>query len=153
VNAPNTQERAVATAELTYRIWTPDKVHRAVCSPDHATLWLMTNRPLLTDARLLNDPLTVAGSCAHCSWCGTLVAEPPVCRIHDADGCPGFDPLVTEHALRAVRSLKQMYRVDGLTPRGWQYLERAAQQLHDSGSLTARALVARMRDVAIDWAP
>jgi glycine cleavage system protein P-like pyridoxal-binding family len=72
--------------------------------------------------------------------------------MHDT-GCPGFDLLVTDHAKQALSRLKGMYGITGLTPRGWQYFERVGEQLHDRSQLTAGAIVARMRDVAIDWKP
>lgn len=131
--------RRPVTAKLTHRICTEPGVHRAACSARHAELWMLVNHLVEPDAELVSRPV-IASSCAHCVWCGTLVAAPERCRLHD-EACPQFNGLVTHHAIVAVARLKQLYRVRAMTPRGWAYFESAAQVLYDSGRLTAAELV------------
>lgn len=132
-------------------VHTPNGVCRAVCSPACGRTFLFANRHL-TGARLRTLGKRPNSSCAHCVACGELVAAPDACRFHES-GCPDFYPMGTWTVAATVYQLMAEFDLTDLTPRAWQYLDRAAEHARIAGDFTFESMVMRMRDVSVDWLP
>jgi hypothetical protein len=136
---------------ISTRLITPDGVRRAFCDRLCCDRWRLSNTSVV-DAELAEGERRVIGSCVSCAWCGELIAVPAdrVCRWHEPDDCPEFEPMASYHVQYAVRQLREL--VGGpLSPRGFKYLSDHAHALRDCGRLDARDLVKFMRDVQLDW--
>jgi hypothetical protein len=86
-------------------ITTPDRYGAGLpsCSADHAdelSIHLTITEPDSPQETRQVSPT----SCAHCAWCGTLVAVVEHCPIH-ADACPSRDVTARIHYTHAAAEL------------------------------------------------
>lgn len=145
---PATVEDVTTTTQPVTRVRTRNHVNLTACCEDHGQRLLLITRNSDPDARLMTRDITPRDMCAHCALCGTLVVRVEACVRHDS--CPVWEPLLTEHARRAVPQLLAMVKKPELTPRGWAYLEEAAANLAVAGKLTGPALAEALYGLRVD---
>lgn len=125
---------------------------RFLCSYQCAERFLCATNT--DDDDLRRDPRRIKTSCAHCAWCGQMVAVPINCVMCQDDDCPEFNPMTTVRAAVAVQRLQQRAGRRRLPDRAMQYLEDTmGGHMVIGKDLTLNDLVDRVWDLRVDWLP